>query len=158
MKRTLITLMASAAAAPAFAEYQTEISMEEVPAEIVDIAATTVPGMNFDRVSTELENGVTVYEFEGYNSAGKHVEVDIDENGEIQEIEMQVSAEQVPPVVERSLEQAAPGFEASYIEFSVRGGGSEFVYEFEGDHEGRTLEIEIAENGDVLFVSDGSLG
>ena len=158
MKRTLVTLLASAAAAPALADYQTEISVDAVPAEIVEIAATTVPGMNFDRVSTELENGVTIYEFEGYNSAGQHVEVDIDENGDIQEIEMQVSAAQVPPTVERSLEQAAPGFEASYIEFSVRDGGAEFVYEFEGDYQGRTLEIEIAENGDVLFVSDGSLG
>ena len=158
MQRALPLLVASFLAAPAIAQAQTEISLEEVPPAIIDAAETTAPGVQFHRVSTEVENGRVVYEFEAYNSAGKHVEVDIREDGSIQEIEMEIAISQTPAHVRDALEETAPGFEAGYVEYSVRDGGAEFVYEFKGDQNGRTLEIEIAENGSVLFVSDGSVG
>lgn len=158
MQRALPLLVASFLAAPAIAQAQTEISLEEVPPAIIDAAETTAPGVEFHRVSTEVEGGRLIYEFEAYNSAGKHIEVDISEDGAIQEIEMEIAINQVPADVREVLDKTAPGFEADYVEYSVRGGGAEFVYEFEGEQNGRTLEIEIAENGSVLFVSDGSVG
>ena len=137
---------------------QTDIPLDEVPADILAMAETTVPGVAFHRVSTEFENGGVVYEFEAFNSAGKHVEVDITEDGAIQEIEMEIAFDQTPSRVKAALEEAASGFTPDYVEYSVRDGGRAYVYEFEGDYNGRTLEIEIAENGRVLFVSDGSVG
>ena len=153
-----LTLGVLSAAAVAQTGAQTEISLDEVPAGILASAETTVPGVTFHRVSTEFENGVVVYEFEAFNSAGKHVEVDITEHGAIQEIEMEIAFAQAPNRVKAALEEAAPGFTPDYVEYSVRDGGRDYVYEFEGDYNGRTLEVEIAENGRVLFVSDGSVG
>lgn len=158
MQRALPLLVASFLAAPALAQAQTEIAIEDVPPEIIETAETSIPGIEFHRISTEVEAGRLIYEFEAYNSAGKHVEIDIDEDGSVQEIEMEIAISQVPSEVRDILDETAPGFEADYVEYSVRDGGDEFVYEFEGDIDGRTLEVEIAEGGEVLFVSDGSVG
>lgn len=157
MQRVLTAFAAATFALPFAALAQTEIPLEEVPANIIEVAETTIPGAAFHRISTEMEDGVLVYEFEAYNSAGNHLEVDITEDGVLQELEMEIAFNQVPVAVKTALEQTAPGFEPHYTEYSVRNGGREYVYEFEGDYNDRTLEIEIAENGNVLFVSDGSV-
>ena len=158
MQRALIAFASAGLALGAAVFAQTDIPLDEVPAAILAKAETTVPGVSFHRVSTELEGGVLIYEFEAFNSAGKHVEVDITERGAIQEIEMEIAFAQTPGRVRDALEQTASGFQPDYVEYSVRDGGRDYVYEFEGDYNGRALEIEIAENGSVLFVSDGSVG
>ncbi len=159
MPRALTAFAALAFGAIGSAAFaQTEISLDDVPSDIIAKAETTVPGVTFHRVSTELEGGVLIYEFEAFNSAGQHVEVDITEGGAIQEIEMEISFAQTPSAVKAALDEVAAGFEPDYVEYSVREGGRDYVYEFEGEHNGRQLEIEIAENGRVLFVSDGSVG
>ena len=137
---------------------QTEIPIDEAPADILTMAETTVPGVTFHRVSTEFEDGVVVYEFKAFSSAGKHVEVDITERGAIREIEMEIAFAQTPDRVKAALDKAASGFTPDYVEYSVRDGGRDYVYEFEGDYNGRILKVEIAENGRILFVSDGSIG
>ena len=158
MQRALIAFAAAALTLGSAALAQSEISIDDVPAAIVAKAETTIPGVTFHRVSTEFEGGVLIYEFEAFNSAGQHVEVDITEGGAIQEIEMEISMAQTPRAVKAALEEVASGFEPEHVEYSVRDGGSAYVYEFEGEHNGRRLEVEIAENGRVLFVSDGSVG
>lgn len=158
MQRVLTAFAAAAFAFTSTAFAQTEISLEDVPSQIIETAETTVPGVTFHRVSSETEGGVLIYEFEAYNSAGKHIEVDITENGDLQELEMEIDFAQVPANIKTALEETAPGFEPTYVEYSVRDGGRDYVYEFEGDHNGRALEIEIAESGRVLFASDGSVG
>ena len=158
MQRALIAFAATALTLESAAFAQSEIPIDEVPAAIVAKAETTIPGVTFHRVSTELEDGVLIYEFEAFNSAGQHVEVDITERGAIQEIEMEISLAQAPRAVRAALEEVAAGFEPDHVQYSVRDGGRDYVYEFEGEHNARPLEVEIAENGRVLFVSDGSVG
>lgn len=157
MHRAYLLAAASLFAAPAFAEDGTEISFEDVPPVVMEAAITTAPGVDFYRVSIEYENGVPIYEFEAKDYAGKHVEVDVFEDGSIEEIEMEVALSDVPEAVLKTLNAAAPGFEPTYIEFSVRDNGRDYVYEFEGRLNGQDADIEIREDGELLHISEDTL-
>ncbi|PQA85738.1 PepSY-like domain-containing protein [Hyphococcus luteus] len=154
MPRALTLISTLAFCAPAFAQDGTEIAMEDVPDLVLDTAMNTAPGVDFDRVSIEVENGVAIYEFEAKDHNGCHIEIDVTEDGRLEEIEMEVSMEDVPEAVATTLQREAPGFRADYIELSVRDGGGVYVYEFEGDVDGAAVDIEIAENGELLVLSD----
>lgn len=154
MPRALTFLSNLAFCAPVFAQDETEIAMEDVPDIVLETAMITAPGVDFDRVSIEIENGVAIYEFEAKDHNGCHIEIDVTEDGQLEEIEMEIAMADVPPAVAATLEREAPGFRAAYIELSVRDGGGVYVYEFEGDVDGAAVDIEIAENGELLVLSD----
>jgi uncharacterized membrane protein YkoI len=138
----------------AFAETRDEISFDDVPENVLDTAIRTAPGVTFDRVSIEVENGVKIYEFEAKDHAGRHIEIDVDENGVLEEIEMETDFDDLPAPVVATLEKTAPGMEPTYIELSVRDGRPAYVYEIEGVVNGRAVDIEIAEDGALLLMSD----
>lgn len=155
MHRALPLIAAAWAAAPVFVHAETEISFDDVPEPVMETALETAPGVTFDRVSIDVENGQTIYEFEAEDHAGKHIEIDVLDDGALEEIEMELDISEVPVTVITALEQAAPGFEPAYIEMSVRNGGGYFVYEFEGEFDGEEVDIEIDEGGDILvFAGD----
>ncbi len=154
MTRVLTACACLALAAYSIAAANDEITLEDVPENILDMAIRTAPGVTFTRVSIEVENGVSIYEFEATDHAGRHIEIDIDENGRLEEIEMETDLADVPAPVIATLEKTAPGFQPNYIELSVRDAAPFYVYEFEGVAEGRNIDIEIAENGDLLVISD----
>jgi len=154
MNRALTLLSVLLLNAAANADDGQEISFNDVPQNILDMANATAPGVTFDRVSIEVENGVSIYEFEAKDHNGLHIEIDVTENGELEEIEMETPWENVPEPVVATLKKTAPGFKPTYIELSVREGGAKFVYEFEGTLEGRPVDIEIAENGKLLVFED----
>ncbi len=157
MQRAFLFAAASLFAAPVFAEEETEISFDDVPPAVMETAIATAPGVDFYRVSIEVENGVSIYEFEAKDYAGRHVEIDVFEDGSLEEIEMETELSEVPDAVMNTLNSAAPGFEPSYIELSVRLGGRDFVYEFEGRLNGVAVDIEIREDGELLFISEDAL-
>jgi hypothetical protein len=130
-----------------------EIFFDDVPVQVMETAISTAPDLNFDRVSIETENGVRVYEFEATTHDGKHVEVDVLEDGTLDEVEMETELSDVPASVIKVLQTEKPGFEPSFIEASVRANGV-FAYEFSGTTiDGQDIDIEISEDGDVLSVS-----
>ncbi|MEZ5891568.1 MAG: hypothetical protein R3C58_00240 [Parvularculaceae bacterium] len=154
MTRALILIAFAASSTAAHAEVEPTVPFEDVPEKVRDVAIITAPGVTFDRVSVEIENGVTIYEFEAKDHNGKHIEIDVTEDAVLEEIEMETALEDVPAIVLKTLEKTAPGFVATYIELSVRENGGLFVYEFEGVAGSRQLDIEIAESGELMVVSD----
>ena len=154
MQRALVLIAASLASAHAAAE--TEVSFDAVPEAVMETAVNTAPGVEFTRVQTELEDGVEIYEFQATDHNGKHIEIDVRADGTLEEIEMEIALDDAPAAVLATLDREAPGFIPSYIEMSVREGGA-LVYEFEGDLNGETVNIEIAENGALLVFSDNAL-
>ena len=146
-----LTLIASSA----LAEQQTPIDIADVPESIRLVAEETAPGVEFHTVSIENEGGVNIYEFEAADHNGKHIEIDVDENGRLEEIEMEIDFDDVPGAVRESLTEKAPGFKPDYIEFSVRDGDF-YVYEFEGNYSGGKVEMEIAEDGSLLLMIDNA--
>ena len=137
------------------ASANTELALDDVPEKILDTAIRTAPGVTFDRVSIEIENGVSIYEFEATDHAGRHIEIDVTEDGELEEIEMEFDFDDLPAVVTATLNDTVPGFTPDYVEFSVRQTAPIYVYEFDGAYEGRPVDIEIAEDGKLLIFTHG---
>ncbi len=137
------------------ASANTELALDDVPEKILDTAIRTAPGVTFDRVSIEIENGVSIYEFEATDHAGRHIEIDVTEDGELEEIEMEFDFDDLPAGVAATLNDTVPGFTPGYVEFSVRQTAPIYVYEFDGAYEGRPVDIEIAEDGELLIFTHG---
>jgi uncharacterized membrane protein YkoI len=128
---------------------QSDVGMDDVPEAARETAIATAPGVTFTKVTAEVENGRTVYEFEGRSPDGKHIEVDVLENGTLDEIEMEMAFDELPQPVKSAIASRYPGFKATYVESSVRSNG-EFLYEVEGSSaDGASLVIEVAEDGEV---------
>lgn len=155
MTRALAAAAGIALLSVSLASANTDIAIDDVPEKVLDTAIRTAPGVTFDRVSIETENGVSIYEFEATDHAGRHIEIDVTENGDLEEIEMEHDFDDLPDVVAATLNDTVPGFEPDYVEFSVRQTAPIYVYEFDGSYEGRPVDIEIAEDGELLVFTHG---
>ena len=141
------SLVATAAAADG------DIALEDAPASVKEAALRAAPGVELVSVSVETENGVSVYEFEARGKDGALVEIDVREDGTVEEVETLIAMSDVPAPVVAALNEAAPGFAPEEVELSIREGGAR-VYEFEGVHEGRDIELEIDEAGTLLVMAE----
>ena len=126
------------------------IDMAAVPANVREKALETAPGVEFYKVSIERENGVDIYEFEARDYRGRHVEVDVTEDGKLEEIEMELTEEELPSAVSSAISDQYNGFRYSYVEVSVRPDGRH-IYEVEGfTGSGQKVDLEISEGGRIL--------
>ncbi|MEO0400353.1 MAG: hypothetical protein AAF224_13135 [Pseudomonadota bacterium] len=151
----LLSAFGFACAQSAFAE--TEVSWDEVPVNVRDVAENTAPGIDFVKVSVEIENGVVIYEFEGETYDGRHVEVDVTEDGRLDEIEMEETEADLPEAVVAAIQEARPGSIILLVETSISGAG-EFRYEVEVETpEGGSVAFNILENGEIVGVEDAAL-
>ncbi|MFZ5616141.1 MAG: PepSY domain-containing protein [Pseudomonadota bacterium] len=131
----------------AFAE--TEVAQEEIPSAAFDTATRTAPGVEFDRVEIDDENGAPVYEFQATGPAGRRIEIDVRADGSLEEIEMEGSEAELQTAVRQSILKAYPGFAFDYVETSVRADGL-FVYEIEGrTADGRAISLDV---GDIVNI------
>ncbi|MBY0423198.1 MAG: PepSY domain-containing protein, partial [Parvularculaceae bacterium] len=115
------------------------MTLQDVPDRVRNAALRAVPGVVLKSVSTEVENGVTIYEFAAEKDGAK-LEIDVDEKGELQEVEWPCDRPDLPPKVRETLDRVAPGF-MGVMERSERPRGV-VVYEFEGVSRGAPVEIE----------------
>jgi len=76
---------------------------------------------------------------------GMMLEIDVMEDGSIEEIEEQIAADMLPPAVATALAANFEGFEPTFIEKSTR--ADAVVYEFEGMLDGAEIDAEISEDG-----------
>lgn len=140
----LTALMSSGAA---FAEDNTRISILQVPDAAMETARQFAPGIEFLRYGYEDETTGRIYEFEGRDSRGYHIEIDVTAEGVLEEIEIETPWDEVPFSVQFELDLVAPDFEPHFIEASTRPDGTT-VYEFEGATEdGNPSDIEILLSG-----------
>lgn len=143
--RSIATLLVCLACVPqAFAA---EMNLADAPRDVRNAAIRAVPGVTLQSVSTEIENGETIYEFKAYDRYGATLEIDVAENGELQEVEWPMEMSDLPPVVRAALDKAAPNFRG-LAERSERPRGV-VVYEFEGISNADQVDIEIDESGAV---------
>ena len=136
------------------AQNKNEIAIEDAPFALIDVAQETAPGVEFSSVTIDETTESTTYHFDAHDYAGRHVGVDVEENGAVEKIEIEISEKEVPEAVKETLEETAPGFAPQYVEFIVRNDGRDFTYEFLGEHEGEMLDLEIKENGILVTTSD----
>jgi hypothetical protein len=155
MKTTLLATAALlAAATAAAAQEETTMTMEEVPANVME-AATAANTMGTEFESVSMDDGV--YEFAGTGSDGMGYEVDVMEDGTVEEVERQIEASALPAEVAAALEAEMAGFTPDYVEESTRADGA-VVYEFEGAHEGQAVDAEINADGTGFTMNEDAAG
>ena len=123
------------------------MNLEDAPRSVRDAAMRAVPGVTLKSVSTEVENGKTIYEFKAVDRFGKPLEIDVEEGGDLQEVEWPIELDDLPPLVRASLDKVAPNFRG-LAERSERPRGV-IVYEFEGVSNADQIDIEIDTDGVV---------
>lgn len=144
MKKFLITAAALGLAAPALAQEEDSISMDEVPEAAMTAAQENAPEGITEFESVQLDG--ETYEFAATKEDGTAVEVDVMADGTLDEIEEEVAMEAVPQPVAATLDAEAAGLQPTMIEKSTRADGA-IVYEFEGQLDGQEVDIEINEDG-----------
>jgi hypothetical protein len=149
-----LTLAAILLATAATAQEETTMTMEEVPAAVME-AATAANAMGTEFTAVAMDDGV--YEFAGTMDDGMGYEIDVMEDGTIEEIERQIDASALPAEVAAALEAELAGFVPDYVEESTRTDGA-IVYEFEGTHEGAAIDAEIAADGTGFTMNEDAAG
>ena len=128
-----------------------EIPRSEVPLAAMETAVHYAPSLIFTRYAYEDEDGLRIYEFEAQDANGHHIELDILADGTLQEIELEITWDEVPIAVQIELYLQNPDFKPKFIEASVRPDGTT-VYEFEGTVKGEFTDIEILESGVAITL------
>ena len=66
-----------------------DISLTEVPANIVTIVQDTLPGISLKSAEKEIKEGIVIYELEGSLINGDEYEIEISETGTVIKIELE---------------------------------------------------------------------
>lgn len=158
MRLTMLATATATAAAVAVlsagAAKAQSVDLKSVPPTVVAVAMAAVPGAEWSTagVDVDIATMTPVYEITGI-LGGKQVEVDVTATGEIDEIERQVEMSAMPQKAQALLKAYLPQFQPTMVEHSTRKGGR-VVYELEGQHAGRTVDVEVSEAGDVIMIND----
>lgn len=142
-------------ATPVFAQEEATLELTAVPAAVMT-AAQGVPqaaGVTFDKAQMDDDEGTATYEISGKMANGMMLEVDVLEDGTIEEIEEQIELAALPAPVKASLDAELAGFVPTFIEKSTRS-GDVVVYEFEGSHDGKEIDAEINADGTGFTMAD----
>jgi len=73
----------------ACSDKETDISLSEVPGNIITIVQNTLPGISLTEAEKEVNKDTVIYELEGKLIDGKEYEIEITESGTILKIELE---------------------------------------------------------------------
>ena len=146
MKTLVLAMTLAALATPALAQDEKAITMDQAPPAARDAATKAVEGISFEKVQIDSDEGTETYEFAGKTADGVMIEVDVLADGTIEEIEQQIDASALPAEVKTTLDHNLPSFKPTMVEKSTRPNNA-VVYELEGSHEGKDVDVEINADG-----------
>ena len=98
------------------AKDEDSITMKDVPAEVKAAAQAAGNGLTFEKVGLDLDNGTATYELAGKGADGKMIEIDVLSDGTIEEVEQEISMDNVPDAVKKMLAKYMPKFKADKAE------------------------------------------
>jgi len=150
-------------AAPAAAQEEFEMTVEDVPADVLATAQEAAPGKEFSRIQGELQDNELTYEFITEDEDGRALEIDVrGRDARLMETEHEISMDEVPAAVKTVLESRLPGFKPNFVERSERPADplldepAATVFEFEGmGSDGSDIDAWISADGaEVEIASD----
>ncbi len=160
---TLVCGVVGSIALPARAAEEKPVEMTAVPAVVKAAAEKAAPKAKLTKAMMEIEHGQKVYELQGMMD-GKKIEVDVMEDGRVDEIETEIMMDAVPAEVSAALKKRVPNFKPKFIEKSERpmmaaGGGAgdgeaEVYYEFEGQEGEMACDVEVSADGKTLLIEE----
>lgn len=121
--------------------------VESLPAAVKATLAEAAPGAKVDKASIEEDDDEKEYEITVTTASGKKQEVVISEDGQLLEIEEEVTESALPAAVAKTLKDVLPGGKTEEIE-------KKLVVQYEikkvvGD---RTYEIVIDAKGEIVSI------
>ena len=125
-----------------------KINRDQLPAVVEKTVARESEGATITGFSKEIEHGQTFYEASLVIN-GHRREILIDTNGNVVEIEEQVSLDSFPPAVQQALTKAAGRGTIQNIE-SLTKQGNLVAYEAHVKHGRKMSEIQIGPSGEKL--------
>jgi uncharacterized membrane protein YkoI len=125
-----------------------KIRREQLPAAVEKTVARESQGAAIKELATEVEHGQKFYEV-SLDVNGHSKDILIDKNGNVVEVEEQVSLESLPAAVQQALKQAAGKGSIGVIE-SLTKNGAVVAYEAHIKHGKKRSEVQVGPNGEKL--------
>ena len=168
-KSTLLVVGAAvallAAPIPTALAQSARLEMAQVPPHILAAARAVGELTDVTEVGIEVEGGRVIYEVKGRTRDAKVREVDFLADGTLEEIEEEIAQADVPQPVMQALQRWMSGFRPTKMERSTRPSGGTgvaevmtTVYEFEGQHGGVEVDVEVAADGSRIAIVDDTRG
>ena len=176
--------LAAAVSGTAMAGEEKPVELSEVPADVMEVAkaglaelklatanpASVVVDVDDDSMvlayealgevelvsaNTETEtDGSYIYEIQGTVADGRRVEIDIEPDGDVEEIEIEFKVEDVPGAVMNAIAEKLPEFQPEFIEASHSPSMHVIGYEFVGNVGDNKMDIEVSADGRTIVVAD----
>jgi hypothetical protein len=140
-----------------------KLETNQVPPHILAAARAAAGLDQVTEAGVEVEGGRLVFEIKGRTREGRVREVDVLASGEIEEMEDEIAQSDVPQPVMQALQRWMPNFRLTKMERSERpvpGGNvvTFVVFEFEGQHGGVEVDVEVAADGSRVMIVDDTKG
>jgi uncharacterized membrane protein YkoI len=138
---------AVALASPVLAD-EKKVEIEDLPKVVLRSAQKAFPEAQVVGASKETEDGETIYEVE-MKLDGKSIDLEIDDEGEIESIEKEIDAEDLPKAVTKAVAKFFPKSKIAKVE-EVSDEDDMVVYEL-------TLTVDGKEKTEVVFSPNGKM-
>jgi hypothetical protein len=125
-----------------------KLTREQLPPAVEKTVATESQGATIKGFATEVEKGKRLYEVE-LTVDGRSKDISMDKNGNIVEIEAEVSMDSLPADVQAGLRKAAGAGTIGKVE-SLTKGGKLVAYEAHVKTGTKRSEIQVGPNGEKL--------
>lgn len=125
-----------------------KIKREQLPAAVEKTVAQESQGATINGFSTDIENGKRLYEVE-LTISGHSKDISMDKNGNVVEVEEEVSMESLPSAVQDALKKRAGDGRIGKIE-SLTKNGKLVAYEAHVKTGAKRSEIQVGPNGEKL--------
>ncbi|HXD31311.1 MAG TPA: hypothetical protein VN643_09350 [Pyrinomonadaceae bacterium] len=146
--KLLTTTLVIAATAAVVSAQEKKISRKQLPVAVEKTVAKESAGATIKGFATEIENGTKFYEASLIVN-GHTKDILIDKDGNVVEMEEQVSMDSLPAEVQESLKKAAGSRTIEGIE-SLTKNGSLFAYEAVVRKGKKRSEIKVGPTGEKL--------
>src|SRR5260370_32171732 len=125
-----------------------KIKRSDLPAAVEKTVAAQSKGATIRGFSEEQEKGKTTYELQ-MNGKGHSKDVQMDESGEVMEVEEQVALEALPKEVRAGLQAKAGKGQIAKVE-SITKKDRLVAYEAQVDTDGKKSEVQVGMDGKPL--------
>lgn len=127
--------------------YTKKVKLEDVPSAAQAVIQSHTSGGTIDEITCEKEEGKHFYKVE-YKKDGREFELQVDDDGNVLEIEESMKMEDLPPAVQETVKTESAGGEIEELVLETEKGKTFYEVEFKKD--GKEHEVKIAEDGTVL--------
>ncbi len=141
----VVTMLALSATANG---QEKKINRQQLPPEVEKTVARESEGATINGFSTEIEKGKRLYEVE-LTTSGHSKDILMDKNGNIVEVEEEVSMDSLPSTVQDALKKRAGAGTIGKIE-SLTKNGKLVAYEAHVKTGAKRSEIQVGPNGEKL--------